>query len=1413
MHAAVKQIMKALLSILCLFSLYRLVMLSDYDHVIHVDPNNPSSTNNSTCYDSEQVPCADINFALAFSDRQNSTIYILSSNATHKLAYNATTTMFTEGSQIAFVGDNGTATVECMEGAGLAFINSTNINITRVSFLYCGAWRPSTSLNFTSSTLQLISIRVGLYFYNCRNVNMSHMSVSNSTNAVGVVMYSVAGENYIGYSYFDNNGIRESDKNESGGGGFAVEFNYCKPGDDTCGENNTQTENFQNASYIFENCTFTYNRAIDQSGQNSRAGVSILPNNKTHSSLGRGGGLSLYFKGEAEANNFMIKNCVFHGNNANWGGGLCVQYADHSIQNIINVTNTKFEANHCFSDHRQSGETGGGALVSSPVHYDAKRDILERNEIFFIDCVFTDNRAVTGGALAFVYTLQRQSHYNQLFQANILNSMFKMNSARLGSAISVDHEYFYHQGQEGHIIITDCTFDSNKIVYTEPEKAYSIGIGAVYISEVPATFQGSIEFLNNDASALALVGTRISFAENSTTNFTANSGSNGGAIALLGVSSMLIGANAYMHFENNLASRFGGAIYNSYTGKEDFRSSVKCFIQYDYPFSDPKSWNAQFVFKNNSAGKLGNSIYSTTILPCSWTEDFQVQPEIAQSIFCWNESIWRYEGSNCTSQIYTAARKFTNVTTVKVYPGYPFQLDINAIDDLNHDVTIDTIYTALVKNGTAAIDPQYAYVADGFLGITGQGGQNVTLQLEVAGNRDWRIEIELVMEKCPIGYTERSAIVSISSNQTNHDMLRDNTCECIGGTELNTFRGNLICNKANMTSKIRNGFWIGYIKNVSGLSSDTLYMGRLILKNISESILTLNNSHFSNDAQCSYANRTGTLCGECLKGYSVAVNSYSYDCIPCIHGNNDTNLAKNAVIYIALTYVPYLILFLLIIFLNINLMSGYLSGFILYAQLIGSGVLELTIDRLPSQEYAYYLQKVYRMSYGVFNLNSFSGILPPFCISENSNTLGVISLDYSNTLGVISLDYLVAIFPLVLIIVIWVVVSLVGRCNLGRERNRAQHTLVGNSETSTSQKIGESVKKIVSHNFINAFVGFIYLSYTKMSLAATLTLTTVGIFDKTGTYVASQRLMYYAGQYYFGQQEYILPYGLIAIIVYMFVIVLPFVLLGGLDFVNWLTGLEKCVLLRKLWPSLKINSFLDAMRDCYRPNRQYFAGMYFLFRLVMLMIFAFSSNLLTQVLCQLLFIIFMIIVVAIMLPYKNMLHNFIDILLFLNMAAITLISIYLYSAPSDNGSTDPIEIHIFGVILIWLPMVYLFIYLCLFCVRKTRRYKNATEKFLAHRAVLFLHEHFSNLELYREMQQRARGRVRTVTNARGNNGVYGDLADNGEVLTESMILLNRAEETNSYRPKITKSTVFEVHGASGVADVQYQYGTTETNDM
>ena len=625
---------------------------TEYQHTIYIDPGNPNSVNDSSCYtNSVEYPCGDINIAFAFPDKQHST---LSSNANHQLANNATNMLFTEGSQIAFIGDNGTATVECMEGAGLAFINSTNINITRVSFLYCGAWRPSTNLNITSKTLQLITIRVGLYFYNCRNVNMSRMSVSNSTNAVGVVMYSVAGENYIGYSHFDNNRINESNKNESGGGGFAVEFNYCKPGDNTCGDNNTQTVNIIDAVYVFEGCSFSFNHGIDQSGENG-SDTSILPRKATHSSLGRGGGLSLYFKGTAMNNSITINNCNFSHNNATWGAGLIIEIADSTIQNVVNVAGSHFTDNNCYVTESNKGGSGGGVRVSSVVYYTHLMDkLLMRNSVSFDQCNFIRNRALLGGAMSLSYHHQQFSHHHQVFEASVSGCMFEFNSARLGSAVSVDNENYYPKGELGSAIFSSCVFTNNTIVYVDSEIApYSVGIGALYVSEVPVTFTDFLIFQLNNGTALAVVGTTVNVSDKTYLVFIKNSGSNGGAISLLGIATLIIGKGTSFLFSNNFARLNGGAIFNNFIGKEDLRSSVKCFLQYTDPFENPKIWDTKFTFDSNQAGKLGQSIFSSTILPCrSRFQDATSDRAIVKEIFCWNSSTWCTKTAN-------VARKFT----------------------------------------------------------------------------------------------------------------------------------------------------------------------------------------------------------------------------------------------------------------------------------------------------------------------------------------------------------------------------------------------------------------------------------------------------------------------------------------------------------------------------------------------------------------------------------------------------------------------------------------------------------------------------------------------------------------------------------------------------------------------------------
>ncbi len=255
-------------------------------------------------------------------------------------------------------------------------------------------------------------------------------------------------------------------------------------------------------------------------------------------------------------------------------------------------------------------------------------------------------------------------------------------------------------------------------------------------------------------------------------------------------------------------------------------------------------------------------------------------------------------------------------------------------------------------------------------------------------------------------------------------------------------------------------------------------------------------------------------------------------------------------------------------------MSGPLVGFILYAQLIGSGVVDLTFYSLPyfkkgDGDTLHSIQKAYRIAYGIFNLNTFSQFMQPFCIRENLNALDVICLDYA-----------VAAFPIIVIRLLMPLKSFKVFSKKRQIRN-----------ISTAAAVNH-VNKPTQRPLIHAFVGFIYLSYTMFSLTSTKLFSTTEIFDQDGA-TPNITLIYYAGQYYFGQKEYVLPYGSLAITIFIFVaVLLPLLLLGPLDFMNWLIDKPKFNFLNRYWPTLKINIFLDAFRGCYKPNFKYFRNIF-----------------------------------------------------------------------------------------------------------------------------------------------------------------------------------------------------------------------------
>ena len=298
------------------------------------------------------------------------------------------------------------------------------------------------------------------------------------------------------------------------------------------------------------------------------------------------------------------------------------------------------------------------------------------------------------------YHLQPFSHDHQLFQVKVSGSSFVDNTARLGSAVSINNDHYFASGKLGEAFFDSCSIFHNTIEYVNTTEPYSVGIGALYISEVSATFIGYMFFQRNNGTALAVVGTNVVFSTNIFVTFSNNRGSNGGAIAFLGMATLVIGEGTSFKFENNSATLYGGAIYNNYIGKEDLRSSSKCFIQYIDPFARREKWQTLFYFKGNKAGKLGHSIFSTTILPCLLSEDIQTDHDVVFDIFCWNSSVWVYENSSCHNEISTLPRSFIlpNASSTSIFPGQQFQLQIQAMDDLKHDVSVDTIYTATTSN-------------------------------------------------------------------------------------------------------------------------------------------------------------------------------------------------------------------------------------------------------------------------------------------------------------------------------------------------------------------------------------------------------------------------------------------------------------------------------------------------------------------------------------------------------------------------------------------------------------------------------------------------------------------------------------------------------------------------------------------
>ena len=1253
----------------------------EYNHTIYIDPEN--GHDNSSCINSNSpsVLCRSLDFALRH--RANSTQYVLV-NGTHFL--NNPVETFEQLETIAFTGtDMDTTIIECTSDhdIGFAFVDISTLHFSNLTFNGCSALRHSTTRIFSKPTeFALYENLVGLYFYHCHNVEMSHVTVSNSPNATGVVMYDTDGTVAITDSVFNNNTVPlEDDKRlHPGGGGFYVEFSYCIPGDTTCKNDSkniiSHESNNHGAEYLFSHCTFSHNSANNLDDATSSY---IIPYRADHEAFGRGGGLSIFFKGNASANTFVISDCQFVSNHALWGAGLFFEFHDDTGNNTVNVSESIFFENTC-SFTTVSGTGGGGMRIGHYIY--TNNSVGTGNRIFLNTLIFDNNSALTGGGLSISPTLQAVGHL-QITTITILNSTFTNNVARLGAAIHIDRFSLIINGLMLNISIEVCTIFDNSNDYVRRiqgynGKPYPVGIGAVYIKNIHVWFKNRVNLFRNNGSALAVVGSSVDFT-NCSAFFSENTGNSGAGIALLGAAYIQINEETKMYFFSNTATNEGGAIYNKYIERENLKSHTNCFIRHVDYLLTPDKWGSTFTFYNNHdhRGERLSAIHATSILPCAWAGGSRIN---SSSVFCWDG--WDYGDhvkKNCTEQISTDVGEISFTPKnddFKAFPGIPFSLPIRIHDDLQDNVKTRTVFFASIDAPNSSIgigNNNFTYVSGESTVIKGVKQENVVLHLDTLGDRVWHMEMTVELQPCPPGF-----IISSVGNKSEGGVCK---CESVDSMSSLAYNGALICDPDSLKLFLKNNHWMGKLSSggdyfVSqcppGFCNSDPHSAYVMIHNGK----SWNSSQNLDNFICGGKYRKNISCGQCLENYGPAVNSPTYDCILCNH--TKSHIAK----YVASIYIPLFFMFTILILFDIRLTMGPANAFILYCQVVAStfdldadGQIPLNLITKRSNQ----LLQAYRFPYGIFNLEFIENFLPPLCLGTRFNNLSVFLLDYA-----------VALAPILMIVIIILCVKLkewiTERCKCFNTRS---HTI---SRAASQRAI--QLQRNISEAMLPAFAAFILLSYTKFSITSSYLIHYQPLIYQNGSYDSYRA--YYAGQFAITDTEYVLKYMLPAIIIFATFVLIPPLLLLDYPLRGFERVLGKVDCLWRFYPVDKIHVFLDTFQGCYKNKMRFFAGLYFLFRLAVNASYAFTNTWLEQYVIQQLACAIMIMLLAICQPYndENKVFNHVDTFIFTNLAALNSLSFYMYSFSQNNAHVHPpTSAFVVQYILVFLPLFYMLGYI------------------------------------------------------------------------------------------------------------------------
>ena len=309
-----------------------------------------------------------------------------------------------------------------------------------------------------------------------------------------------------------------------------------------------------------------------------------------------------------------------------------------------------------------------------------------------------------------------------------------------------------------------------------------------------------------------------------------------------------------------------------------------------------------------------------------------------------------------------------------------------------------------------------------------------------------------------------------------------------------------------------------------------------------------------NNMFCEKFNRQGTLCGQCKRRHFPLAYSFNMSCIQCLHSRS------NVIRYAAIAFIPLTVFYFIILLFKVNIVSSHLYGFVIYSQAVSMPVLSRILV-LTCQDKPKYiiLVKIASSLYGVWNLDFFRQVDLGICLEIS-------------TLLNLTLDLLVAVYPLLLMIVTYLMIHLY-------DRNFRPLLILWRPFRGVFAVLHDNWD--IRSSVIDSFATFFLLSNTKFLSVVYDLLVPVQVYElsSSGRLGVSLKLYYDASIDYFGSTH--LPYAILAIVVLVVFVLLPVLILMLYPF-RWFQKILNVFPVR--WHVL--HTFMDSFQGCYKDGTE-----------------------------------------------------------------------------------------------------------------------------------------------------------------------------------------------------------------------------------